>query len=213
MEFQNTLYTQDNLFVLYGLNSDLVDLIYLDPPFNSKRMYSAPVGSKASGSSFKDMWEWSDVNEAYLEGMISKYPDMVDFIKSVGRIHSKDMMAYITYMAQRVIELHRILKDTGSLYLHCDPTASHYLKLLLDEIFGKKNFRNEIVWEYSTGGISKKHYAKKHDIILFYTKSDLYYFDLPKQESRDANRFNLVDEDGKYYYNLPRQLDIQLKNL
>jgi site-specific DNA-methyltransferase (adenine-specific) len=144
MQFQNTLYTNDNLFILNGLNSNLVDLIYLDPPFNSKRFYSAPIGSKAAGSSFKDMWTWEDVNEAYLEILATKYPALTTFIASTGIIHSKAMKAYLTYMAQRVIEMHRVLKDTGSLYLHCDPTASHYLKVVLDEIFGRDNFRNEI---------------------------------------------------------------------
>jgi site-specific DNA-methyltransferase (adenine-specific) len=140
-EFTNTLYTNDNLFILNGLNSNLVDLIYLDPPFNSKRFYSAPIGSKAAGTSFKDMWTWQDVNEAYLEILADKYPQLTKYISSIGGIHSKPMMSYLTYMAQRIIEMHRVLKDTGSLYLHCDPTASHYLKIVLDEIFGKNNFR------------------------------------------------------------------------
>ena len=144
-EFTNTLYTNDNLFILNGLNSNLVDLIYLDPPFNSKRIYSAPVGSKAAGTSFKDMWTWADVNEYYLEGLATNYPALAKYIATVGKIHSKSMMSYLTYMVQRIIEMYRVLKDTGSLYLHCDPTASHYLKILLDEIFGKNNFRNEII--------------------------------------------------------------------
>ena len=169
---QNTLFTNDNLFVLHGMNSELVDLIYIDPPFNSKRMYSAPVGSKAAGSSFKDMWVWQDVNEAYLEKLIEKYPSMVRFIQSIQEIHSKAMMAYCLYMAQRIIEMHRILKETGSFYLHCDPTASHYLKVILDEIFGKNNFRNEIVWIYRQGGRSDKMFSKKHDIILTYGKNN-----------------------------------------
>jgi site-specific DNA-methyltransferase (adenine-specific) len=88
--------------------------------------------------------------------MANKYSDLTRFIASVGNIHSKAMMAYLTYMAQRIIEMYRLLKDTGSFYLHCDPTASHYLKIVLDEIFGKNNFRNEIVWHYRTGGVSKK---------------------------------------------------------
>jgi len=144
MDFKNTLYTNDNLFILNGLNSNLVDLIYLDPPFNSKRFYSAPVGSKAAGASFKDMWTWEDVNEEYLNTLAKNYPALTAYIASIGAIHSDAMKAYLTYMAQRIIEMHRVLKNTGSLYLHCDPTASHYLKVVLDEIFGKNNFRNEI---------------------------------------------------------------------
>ncbi|MDR2824427.1 MAG: hypothetical protein LBB41_04430, partial [Prevotellaceae bacterium] len=118
-EFTNTLYTNDNLFILNGLNSNLVDLIYLDPPFNSKRIYSAPIGSKATGTSFKDMWTWQDVNEEYLNTLAENYPALTDFVASTGVIHSKAMSAYLTYMAQRIVEMHRILKDTGSLYLHC----------------------------------------------------------------------------------------------
>jgi site-specific DNA-methyltransferase (adenine-specific) len=148
----NTLYTNDNLYVLSGMNSESVDLIYLDPPFNTKRMYSAPVGSKAAGASFKDMWTWQDVDEGYLDSLADNFPALAKYIASVGAIHSKPMMAYLTYMAQRIIEMHRVLKETGSLYLHCDSTASHYLKSLLDSVFGKNNFRNEIVWCYSVGG-------------------------------------------------------------
>jgi site-specific DNA-methyltransferase (adenine-specific) len=176
VHFKNTLYTNDNLFILNGLNSNLADLIYLDPPFNSKRMYSAPVGSKAAGSSFKDMWTWQDVDEAYLDALADKYPALTKFIATTGGLHGKAMMAYLTYMAQRIIEMHRVLKDTGSLYLHCDPTASHYLKILLDEIFGKNNFRNEIIWCYRGGGSSKKDFGRRHDIIFRYSKSEDYRF-------------------------------------
>jgi site-specific DNA-methyltransferase (adenine-specific) len=198
-DFQNTLYTQDNLFVLYGLNSDLVDLIYLDPPFNSKRMYSAPVGSKAAGSSFKDMWEWKDINEAYLEKLTEKYPALSKFITTIGSLHSKEMMAYVTYMTQRIIELHRILKSTGSLYLHCDPTASHYLKLVLDEVFGKNNFRNEIIWCYSNSGRSKKKFASKHDVILFYSKSESYHYEYRQEISEKylESHYNQTDSEGR----------------
>ena len=170
--FSNTLYTHDNLYVLSGLNSGLVDLIYLDPPFNSKRMYSAPVGSKAAGASFKDMWSWKDVDEYYLDTLADQFPTLVKYIASVGAVHSKPMMAYLTYMAQRIIELYRILKETGSLYLHCDPTASHYLKILLDFIFGKNNFRNEIVWYYRRWSAESNRFQRMHDVILFYGKSN-----------------------------------------
>ncbi len=154
------------------MNSESVDLIYLDPPFNSKRTYSAPVGSKSAGASFKDMWTWEDVNEAYLEKLTHNYPFLVRFIESIQGLHSKEMMAYITYMTQRIIEMHRILKDTGSFYLHCDPTASHYLKVVLDYVFGRNNFMNEIVWHYYNGSNSShKRFGRKHDIILFYGKN------------------------------------------
>jgi site-specific DNA-methyltransferase (adenine-specific) len=169
-DFTNTLYTNDNLYILNGLNSNLVDLIYLDPPFNSKRIYSAPIGSKSAGTSFKDMWTWQDVNEAYLETLAENYPALTKFIAATGKVHSKAMMAYLTYMAQRIIEMHRVLKDTGSLYLHCDPTAGHYLKILLDEIFGKNNFVNEIIWQYTWGYHVKTRWNRKHDTLFMYSK-------------------------------------------
>jgi site-specific DNA-methyltransferase (adenine-specific) len=168
---RNTLYTHDNLYVLSGLNSESVDLIYLDPPFNTKRMYSAPTGSRAAGASFKDMWTWQDVDEYYLDSLADNFPALAKYIASVGAVHSKPMMAYLTYMAQRIIEMYRVLKSTGSIYLHCDPTASHYLKILLDFIFGKNNFRNEIVWCYRGGGSPKNDFGRRHDIVYRYAKS------------------------------------------
>jgi len=202
MAFQNKLYTNDNLFILTGLDSNLVDLIYLDPPFNSKRFYSAPIGSKAAGASFKDMWKWKDVNEEYLNTLAKKYPALTKFIASVGVICDKAMMAYLTYMAQRIIEMHRILKDTGSLYLHCDQTAGHYLKIVLDEIFGEKNFRNEIIWCYSIGGKSKRTFGKKHDVIFFYSKTNKYTF-IEKGASiarkPNSHMKTNVDKDGRVY--------------
>ncbi|MDR0926824.1 MAG: HNH endonuclease [Ignavibacteria bacterium] len=201
--FTNTLYTNDNLFILNGLNTNLVDLIYLDPPFNTKRLFSAPIGSKAAGSSFKDMWSWEDVNEAYLETLAANYPVLTRFIATVGRIHSNAMMAYLTYMAQRIVEMHRVLKDTGSLYLHCDPTASHYLKVLLDEIFGKNNFRNEITWKRNEMFVSSasKKYDVTTDIIFFYTKTNEYTYNpqFIKSKRDPSNSYKLTDENGKKY--------------
>ncbi|MCL2131151.1 MAG: HNH endonuclease [Lentimicrobiaceae bacterium] len=202
MEFTNTLYTNDNLFILNGLNSNLVDLIYLDPPFNSKRFYAAPIGSKAAGANFNDIWFWKDVNEEYLNTLAEKYPALTDFIASAGAVHSKSMKAYLTYMAQRIIEMHRILKDTGSLYLHCDTTASHYLKALLDEIFGKDNFRNEIIWHYKTTlKASKHHLGRDHDTILCYAKSNLHKInpdrtDYPASENTLKRWGKYADADG-----------------
>ena len=179
----NTLFTNDNLFVLNGMNDACVDLIYLDPPFNSKRFYSAPIGSKAAGASFKDMWSWDDVDFALLQRLNEQHPDFVRFIESISAAHGSPMRSYITYMAQRVLEMHRVLKDTGSLYLHCDPTASHYLKIMLDFIFGNQNFRNEIVWHYKTGGAPKDRFAKKHDVIFSYSKTKDAVFNIQKEKS------------------------------
>ena len=201
--FKNTLYTNDNLYVLRRLDSESVDLIYLDPPFNSKRIYENPIGAdKKVIASFKDIWTWDeDVDKAYLAELAKTKPELVRYIMSIGELHSESMMAYITYMAQRVIEMHRVLKPTGSIYYHCDQTAGHYVKLMLDGIFGKENFRNEIVWCYSTSGRSKKCFSKKHDSIFFYTKNDDYYwnsdFRIPYDEEYIRTHFKEIDKDGK----------------
>lgn len=200
----NTLWTGDNLYILNGLNSNSVDLIYLDPPFNSKRTYSAPVGSKSAGVSFKDMWTWQDVDEAFLESLFTTYLPLAKFIESIGDVHERAMMAYITYMAQRIVELHRILKKTGSFYLHCDSTASHYLKVILDSIFGHKNFRREIIWNLQTASGYKsqiKGYVRGHDVIFYYTKGSEFVFNkeyLPHKPEYIA-RFRKSDSDGRKY--------------
>lgn len=185
MKQTKTIYTGDNLAVLNGMNSEIIDLIYLDPPFNSKRMYHATTGSNAEGGSFKDIWTWDDVDETYLERLVTDYPYLAAYIKTIGSIHSSGMMSYITYMTQRLIELHRVLKPTGSFYLHCDPTASHYLKVVLDRIFGRGNFRNEIVWCYKTYLVQpKNNFPKKHDTILFYCKDS------------NKSQFNIYNDDN-----------------
>ena len=169
---RNTLYTGDNLYILHGMDSETVDLIYLDPPFNSKRLYKAPIGSRAAGASFKDMWTWEDVDESYLDQLVEDYPYLVQFIQSVEVIHGKPMMAYLTYMTQRIIEMYRILKPTGSIYLHCDPYASHYLKILMDRIFGKENLQNEIIWHYRRWTGKASRFQRLHDVVLFYSRTD-----------------------------------------
>ena len=185
---QNTFYTGDNLYILNGMNSEMVDLIYLDPPFNSKRTYSAPVGSRAAGASFKDIWTWSDVDRDCLDGL-EQYPKLVEYIYSIGAIHSTGMMSYITYMTQRLIQMHRVLRTTGSFYLHCDTTASHYLKIVLDQIFGEKNFRNEIDWVYNRFSRRGDAYPSMKDTIFFYTKSEDYHFTPQNLPPRDAQRY------------------------
>jgi len=209
--FRNTLYTNDNLYVLSGLNSGLVDLIYLDPPFNSKRMYSAPVGSKAAGASFKDMWTWKDVDEYYLDSLTDHSPALTKFIASVGKIHGKPMMAYLTYMSQRIVEMYRILKTTGSLYLHCDSTASHYLKILLDFVFGKNNFRNEILWCYTgPGSPGMRQFNRKSDTIFWYSKGDTWTFNLdavrfPHSEKTKENFKSGLEGSG--FVSAPREIN------
>ena len=159
--------------ILRGMNSESVELIYLDPPFNSNANYAVPIGSKAAGAEFKDTWTLQDVDIAWLDLIEGKYPQLNRVINAAMSNSDK---SYLIYMAVRLLEMHRVLKPTGSIYLHCDPTMSHYLKLLLDAIFGRKNFRNEIVWCYAGGGIPKKDYPRKTDIILRYTLTDDYIF-------------------------------------
>ena len=171
-----TLWTADNLDILRGMNAETADLIYLDPPFNSNRNYSAPVGSKAAGAAFKDTWTLSDLDVAWMGLIADEHPAIAHILSSTGVSHGKGMQSYLTMMAVRLLEMRRVLKPTGSIYLHCDPFASHYLKQLMDAIFGIVNFRNEIVWCYASGGVSKRWFGKKHDVILFYTKSSDYHF-------------------------------------
>ncbi|MDE0440199.1 MAG: DNA methyltransferase [bacterium] len=131
-----TLWTADNLDILRGMNSESVDLIYLDPPFNSNRTYEAPIGSQAAGAAFKDTWTLSDVDLAWHGEIADRSPALYQVVKAARLAHGPGMMSYLIMMAVRLTHLHRVLKPSGSLYLHCDPTASHYLKMLLDVTFG-----------------------------------------------------------------------------
>lgn len=170
MNFKSkTLWTGDNLPILRGLNSGTVDLIYLDPPFNSNRDYEAPIGSKAAGAAFKDTWTLSDVDNAWVGEIADREPGLYHAINAAEAAHSKSMKSYLIMMAIRLLEMKRLLKSTGSIYLHCDPTASHYLKLLMDSVFGKQCFRNEIIWHYAKWSNTAKHFQRNHDILLFYS--------------------------------------------
>lgn len=168
--FRNrTIWTLDNLEVLRGINSECIDLIYLDPPFNSNRTYSAPIGSKAAGAAFKDTWTLSDVDVASHGEIADREPALYGIIDA-ALAHSKGMKAYLIMMAVRLLEMRRILRDTGSIYVHCDPTANSYLRLTMDAVFGARNFRNEIVWCYQRWTGATRHFQRMHDILLFYAK-------------------------------------------
>ncbi|WP_419856280.1 DNA methyltransferase [Candidatus Poriferisodalis sp.] len=158
------------------MNSNSVDLIYLDPPFNSNADYAAPIGSQAAGAAFKDTWGLDDINLAWHGEIKHEQPGLYDLLNATRRIHGDSMMSYLIYMAIRVMEMRRLMSPTGSLYLHCDPTASHYLKLMLDDVFGSQQFQNEFIWHYGGGGASKKRWARKHDVILFYTAGSSWTF-------------------------------------
>ncbi len=168
-----TIWTGDNLDIMRGMNSASVDLIYLDPPFNSKVNYAAPIGSKAAGAAFKDTWTLTDVDVEWINLIEAKHPALHRVLLAAMTASDK---SYLAYMAARLLEMHRLLKPTGSVYLHCDPTMSHYLKLQMDAVFGQGRCRNEIIWCYKTGGRAKKHFPRKHDTIFWYAMSDSYIF-------------------------------------
>ena len=182
----NALYYGDNLEILRKyIKDESVDLIYLDPPFNSQRAYNVIFPDKtgkfstAQIQAFEDTWSWgTESQQAFDEIMMGKYSlELKDMIKAFKEFMGpSNLMAYLTMMAVRLVEMHRVLKMTGSLYLHCDPTASHYLKVLLDQIFGVANFRTEIIWKRSSAHSDAKQgrtqHGRIHDVILFYTKSD-----------------------------------------
>ena len=223
------LYNDDCLNVLndeLALPPGSVDLIYLDPPFNSKNHYNLPFQGKDKDTrpveAFNDTWTWGS-NEDNLMRELSSGPrrrqlaDIVKLAKAIDHGAQKrksSLAAYLLNMAVRLMPMRRVLADTGSIYLHCDPTASHYLKLVMDVIFGMQTFRNEIIWSYRTGGVGKHWFAKKHDVILFYTRSAgknkpnnrVYTFNRAKERSYSTNSppgFKEIetyqDEYGRWY--------------
>ena len=166
-----TVWVGDNLHIMRGINSECIDLIYLDPPFNSNQDYAAPIGSIAAGAAFKDTWTLSDIDVHEHGELADRNPAAYSVIEAARNASGKSMMSYLIMMAVRLIEIHRLLKPTGSVYLHCDPTASHYLKLLMDAVFGKDHFRNEIIWHYRKWSTGKYAFQRNHDVILFYVRS------------------------------------------
>ena len=168
-----TIWTGDCLDIMRGMNSESVALIYLDPPFNSNADYAAPIGSKAAGAAFTDTWGLHDINLAWHGEIKADYPGLYALLTATREIHGDSMMSYLIYMAIRVMEMKRLLKPTGSIYLHCDPTASHYLKLLMDAVFGADRFRSDISWKRSSAHSDTKQGRKQHgrirDTLLYYT--------------------------------------------
>tara|TARA_R110002124_G_scaffold183888_2_gene351387 strand:- start:506 stop:2215 length:1710 start_codon:yes stop_codon:yes gene_type:complete len=206
----NHLYYGDNLAVLReSIADESVDLIYLDPPFNSNASYNVlfkgPQGndSAAQIEAFDDTWHWNDSAEAaYGDVMRSGNGAAAEMLRAMrGFLGENDMMAYLAMMAVRLLELHRVLKPTGSLYLHCDPTASHYLKILLDAVFGAKNFKSEVIWKRSSSHNDSKqglaNYGHIHDVIFFYSKSSQKAWNnqfTPYQEEYTGRDYKLVEE-------------------
>ena len=168
------MWTADNLDVLRGINSECVDLIYLDPPFNSNRNYAAPIGSEAAGAAFKDTWTLSDVDQAWHGEIADREPKVYAAIDAAGIVHGPGMKSYLIMMAVRMLEMRRVLKPTGSLYLHCDPTASHYLKVMMDSVFGHENCLGEIVWKRTSAHSKANRPGPIHDVLLMYGRSDKF---------------------------------------
>jgi site-specific DNA-methyltransferase (adenine-specific) len=208
----NHLYYGDNLEVLReSIRDESVDLIYLDPPFNSNATYNVlfrgPSGdaSQAQIEAFEDTWHWNNAAEkAFDEVMTGRNGDVAEMLRAMRSfLKDNDMMAYLTHMAVRLVELHRVLKPTGSIYLHCDPTASHYLKLLMDAVFGFERFANEISWKRTSAhSNASRRFASVHDIILSYNKGDQAIWNqqfTPYSEAYVAEHFVHLDPDGRRF--------------
>ena len=169
-----TLFIADNLPILRGIDSESVDLIATDPPFNKgvkafEGIVTAGTDKKGKKVSYKDTWTWGDVQEEWAEQIQDDHPNLYAVIQTANVVAGEDMGAFLCWLGVRVLEMHRILKPTGSLYLHIDHTAHAYAKAMMDAIFGRENFRNEIVWCYTGPQAARRHYPRKHDIILFYS--------------------------------------------
>lgn len=206
----NTLFYGDNLQVMrMQLADKSVDLVYLDPPFNSKASYNvlfkSPTGDRSAAQieAFEDTWHWTDDAEsAFDEVMHSGSGQAAEMLRAFRSfLKENDLMAYLTMMAVRMLELHRVLKATGSLYLHCDPTASHYLKILLDAVFGADGFRNEIIWKRTSAHSSAKRWGPVSDSLLFYSKTARFTWN-PVFESYAAtyvdSHYRACDSDGQF---------------
>ena len=205
--FMGTLYYGDNLDILKRyIKDESVDLVYLDPPFNSAQNYNAffqeKDGSAAASQihAFEDTWHW-DIETKKAYDAVTEQPGKVSDVMQAfcTFLGGNDMMAYLTMMAPRLVELRRVLKYTGSLYLHCDPTASHYLKLLCDAVMGKDSFQNEIIWRRTGTHGKSVRWAPIHDVILFYTKTQKFTWNFPRQPYMKGHVENYLVKDNKGY--------------
>ncbi len=194
-----TIWTGDNLDILRGLNTECVDLIYLDPPFNSNQDYAAPVGSAAAGAAFKDTWTLSDLDVAWMGLIADEQPALAHVVKTSGMTHGKGMQSYLTMMAVRLMEMHRVLKPTGSIYLHCDDVASHYLKLLMDAVFDKSAFRNTVIWKRVSNHNDAERFGRTADHLLFYGASiRRQAVRVPLSDENVASKYRHRDGRGLY---------------
>lgn len=206
---RSKMFLGDNLEIMKKMPSNLVSLTYLDPPFNSKKDYNIYLEQttnekvnkqeRAIEVAFEDTWKFDkNVYEKLFDrNGIGRAGDFLKFL--YGCLGGSSLMGYICYMTPRLCEMRRILKEDGSIYLHCDPSASHYLKILMDGMFGAENFRNEIVWHYQPGTKGSKQFGQKHDIILLYSKSKNMMFNQQRQTTTNPNVYNKIDENGRRY--------------
>ena len=194
-----TMWTGDNLSVLRGLNAESIDLVYADPPFNSNKNYAAPIGSKAAGAAFKDTWTLSDVDEAWHGEIAEKAPAVYAAIDNAGIVHGPGMKSYLIMMAVRLLEIRRVLKPSGSLYLHCDDTAVHYLKTLLDAVFGRRAFRNDIVWQRTSAHNDPRRFGRVCDRLLYVAMPDAVFRPVMGELS-DAQRQRYRFQDDKGFF-------------
>lgn len=205
----NHLFYGDNLAVLREhIKDQSIDLVYLDPPFNSQANYNllfkAPGGeqSQAQIQAFEDTWHWNpSAEEAFDQVMQSHHSNVAEMLRSLrAYLKENDLMAYLTMMTIRLLELHRVLKSTGSIFLHCDPAASHYLKVILDGIFGVENFRNEIIWRRTGSHNARRKFGPIHDVILFYGRSKSSFFNVvkrPYMRGHVEGRYTMDAKAGK----------------
>ena len=203
-----TLFHGDNLRFLRAMNSESVDLVATDPPFNKGRDFHATPDSLASGARFQDRWSWEkDVHEEWVDQLKDDHKPLMEAVESARHAHSDGMGAFVCFMAVRLLAMHRVLKPTGSIYLHCDPTASHYLKAIMDAIFGWQNFRNDIVWKRKAGRGETQNTAVRFgvtsDALMFYAKSSENQLNRqyrPNNPSYIAAKFTHTDNQGRRYH-------------
>ena len=216
---RNRLYYGDCLRIMQQLNHDSVDLIYLDPPFKSDRDYNSIYKDETGRplpdqiQAFTDTWNYTTDTEKALRntkikmltsGLTDTQIKMWEGFTKGLKAFDDEMLAYVVYMAERILEMRRVLKDTGSIYLHCDPSASHYLKIIMDIIFSQKNFLNEIIWHYTGGGRSKRYFSRKHDVIFWYSKGNRYTFNvdsvrIPYKKTSGYAKSGITAKSGKHY--------------
>ena len=179
------------------MNSESVHLIATDPPFNKSRDFHATPDSLAAGARFQDRWSWrDDIHDEWLLEIQRDHREVWSVINTTKQVYGDDMAAFLCFMAVRLLEMHRVLREDGSLYLHIDHTAHAYVKALLDAIFGHRNFRNEIVWGYEdVGGRATPYFKRKHDTILSYQKTDAAPFNIQRKRLSDST----VKRYGKYF--------------